>query len=165
MACLGLGGVLAPPPADAINIVLVWDDLDENPTIDPDGTRLMAIAEAAAARWERLIPSAGTHIVDVSWSDLGEDQLGLWKFDPFGNNNVYFDSSTGSDWFIDATPNSESEFDFGDPLDLTSRQLPRGRGPERPLSRARPAGSARALEISYGGRDQRRSRSDSTCRS
>lgn len=119
MACLALG-VVASPPAGAIDIVLVWDDLDENPDFDPNGTALMAIAQAAAARWERLIPGDDVHIVDVSWSDLNDGQLGLWKFDPFGNNNVYFDSSSVTDWFIDASPSSDSEFDFGDPLDFDS---------------------------------------------
>src|SRR4026208_745307 len=80
--------LLAAVPARGINIVLVYEDLGENPSWDPNGTALMAVAQAAAARWERLIPSAGTHTVDVSWSRLGGSLLGLWKFDPFGNNNL-----------------------------------------------------------------------------
>lgn len=120
VAALALGLVPAAP-SDAINIVLVYDDLGENPSYDSNGTRLMEIAQAAAERWERLIPSAGEHVVDVSWSDLGDgNQLGLWKFDPFGNNNLYFDTDTTSGWFFDETPNGSSEFDFGDLLDFDS---------------------------------------------
>src|SRR5688572_18515345 len=111
--------LLTAAPARALNIVLVYDDLGENPSWDRNGTALMAIAQEAAARWERLIPSAGTHTIDVSWSDLDSGQLGLWKFDPFGNNNIYFRRDT--DWFIDATPSSDSEFDFGDALDFSGR--------------------------------------------
>ena len=112
----------AAPATRAINIILVYDDLGENPSWDPNGTQLMAIAHAAEARWERLIPSAGTHTVDVSWSELEITptgaQLGLWKFDPFGNNNLYFNRDI--DWFLDSTPNSDSEFSFGDPLEFAS---------------------------------------------
>jgi hypothetical protein len=117
IAFLSLPGV--PPDARALDIVLVWDDLDENPSWDPNGTQLMAIAQAAAERWERLIDSPGTHTVDVSWSNLDTNQLGLWKFDPLGNNNLYFDSSNSA-WFVDPTPSSDEEYDFGDPLDLVS---------------------------------------------
>ena len=102
----------------AIDIVLVWDDLDENPEFDPDGTKLMAVATAAAQMWERLIPSAGTHDVDVSWSQLDPGQLGYWKLDPFGNNNLYFNKD--ADWFVDSTPAEHSEYDFGDPLNFSS---------------------------------------------
>lgn len=111
-----LGAGAGAPPARAIDFVLVWDDLDENPDFDPNGTRLMAIAEAAAARWERLIVSPGQHEVDVSWSYLDSGQLGLWKFDPFGNNNLYFNANAS--WFFDPSPHEDSEFDFGSPLDL-----------------------------------------------
>lgn len=97
-----------------IDIVLVWDDLDENPSFDPNGTKLMAVASAAAQLWEQLIPSAGTHDVDISWSHLESGQLGLWKLDPFGNNNLYFNAD--ADWFVDATPASHSEFYFGSPF-------------------------------------------------
>jgi hypothetical protein len=107
-----------PPGARAIDFVLVWDDLDENPSWDPNGTQLMQIAQAAAARWERLIDSSGTHEVDVSWSFLDPGELGRWKFDPFGNNNLYFNANAS--WFVDPTPGSDEEFDFGDPLDLLS---------------------------------------------
>lgn len=116
--CLAIALLVLPPrSARAIDIVLVYDDLGENPSYDPNGTQLMEIAQAAAARWERLIDSPGTHIVDVSWSNLDGNQLGLWKFDPFGNNNLYFDANSTS-WFFDDTPTEDSEYDFGSPLDL-----------------------------------------------
>lgn len=119
-AALALG-LSTATPSRAIDIVLVYDDLGENPSYDPNGVQLMEIAQAAAERWERLIPSPGEHIVDVSWSDLGDGgQLGLWKFDPFGNNNLYFDTAPMSGWFLDETPNSSSEFDFGDLLNFDS---------------------------------------------
>ncbi len=114
LAC-GLG---TADVASAIDIVLVWDDLDENPEFDPDGTKLMAVATAAAQMWERLIPSAGTHDVDISWSQLDPGQLGYWKLDPFGNNNLYFNKD--ADWFVDSTPADHSEYDFGVPLDFSS---------------------------------------------
>jgi len=67
--------LLATAPTRALNLVLVYDDLGENPAWDRNGTALMAIAQAAAARWERLITSPGTHTIDVSWSDLDSGQL------------------------------------------------------------------------------------------
>src|SRR5688572_13519330 len=97
IATIACALLLTAAPARALNIVLVYEDLGENPSWDRNGTALMAIAEAAAARWERLITSPGTHTIDVSWSDLDSGQLGLWKFDPFGNNNIYFRS--GTNWF------------------------------------------------------------------
>jgi len=116
LACVA-GLAVAAPPASAIDFVLVYDDLGENPSFDPNGTQLMAIAEAAAQRWERLIDSPGTHEVDVSWSNLDPGQLGLWKFDLFGNNNLYFDADS-TDWFLDSSPHGDSEYDFGDPLEF-----------------------------------------------
>jgi hypothetical protein len=113
------GGLATPKLAFAINIVLVWDNLDENPSFDRNGTQLMAVANAAAQVWEQLIPSPGTHTVDVSWSHLDEGELGYWKFDPFGNNNIYFRS--GSDWFIDPTPLDNEEFAFGGPFDFMGK--------------------------------------------
>jgi hypothetical protein len=107
-----------PDVGFSIDIILVWDDLDENPEFDPDGTKLMAVANAAAQIWEPLIRSSGTHHVDVSWSYLDDTARGLWKLDPFGNNNIYFDTDT--DWFIDSTPLVNEEFDFGDPFTYSS---------------------------------------------
>jgi hypothetical protein len=113
-------GALSSDRGLAIDIILVWDDLDENPDFDPNGTRLMEVANAAAQIWERLIPSPGTHHVDVSWSILDEGERGYWKLDPFGNNNIYFDSDR--DWFIDPTPSEHEEFDFGGPFLSSSVQ-------------------------------------------
>jgi hypothetical protein len=113
-------GVLNSNRGLAIDIVVVWDDLDENPSFDPNGTGLMAVAEAAAQIWERLIPSPGTHTVDVSWSFLDAPAIGYWKLDPLGNNNIYFDSD--SQWFIDPTPSENEEYDFSSPFAFSSGQ-------------------------------------------
>ncbi len=105
-------------PARAIDIQLVYDDLGENPTWDASGTALMAIAQAAAQIWEDLLPQSGTYTVDVSWSELDDGQLGLWKGD-VGNDNTYFNSN--KPWFIDTTPFNHDEYQFGGPFDLADQ--------------------------------------------
>ena len=109
VAVFVLGGPLAVPSA-GIDIQFVLDDEDENPALDPDGSILLSMFEAAASYWEPIFPYPSTYTVDVGWdNDIGG--LGLWSYDPVGNNNIEINSNQPQ-WWADPTPLDHSEYDF-----------------------------------------------------
>jgi hypothetical protein len=111
--CVGLWAVLAAfalalRPAAAITINLTYDE-DETPAFDPDGSRLMAIASAAATIWKDYFHDNFSITIDFSWTNLDDGNLGLADsvFD-----NIWIEPNPAAPWFIDPSPLSHSEFDF-----------------------------------------------------
>jgi len=114
---LGLICCLFTAPAAAIDIVIQLGDEGENPSYDPNGTRLKAIFNAAAAYWEDYLPASKTYEVDIFWSASEfEGEAGVlarWNFQFGGDNNIRVNPNPGSgSWFLDPTPLDNSEFDF-----------------------------------------------------
>ncbi len=106
-------GTLMTVPTMAIDIPLHYSSGD-NPAWDPTGSVLWTTFEAAASYWEALFPlSPRTFSVDIEWAnDLGSGTLGLWTWDPFGNNNIQISSDPAVSWWADPTPYDSSEFGF-----------------------------------------------------
>ena len=106
----------------ALDIIPQLQDEGENPSYDPDGSRLLAVFNAAAQIWERLLPfDSNEYEIDVSWGDLDDGTLGLHTFQFGGDNNIRIDPSPRQsdgdvlNWFIDASPLNHSEFNFNNP--------------------------------------------------
>ncbi|MCA9257669.1 MAG: hypothetical protein KDA61_00660 [Planctomycetales bacterium] len=112
-------GVVAQPAA-AINIVMQLQQEGMNPSYDPSGAKLKAIANAAAAYWEDYLPESGTYEVDIWWDtdELSGSTLGRWNFQVGGDNNIRINADPRDgdgnqrDWYIDPTPMDNSEYDF-----------------------------------------------------
>jgi len=104
-----LGGPLTVPSA-AIDIRFHLEGPGENPAWDPDGAILLSIFEAAASYWESVFLDSRIITVDIEWDD-DIDGLGLWTYDPFGNNNIEINSSVAN-WWADPTPYDSEEFNF-----------------------------------------------------
>jgi len=106
--------------AMAINIVMQLQQEGMNPTDDPNGTRLLAIANAAASFWEDYLPESGTYEVDIWWDtdELSGNTWGRWNFQVGGDNNIRINADPRDSnnapvqWFFDSTPTEHGEFDF-----------------------------------------------------
>ena len=108
----------------AIDIVIQLQDEDQNPSYDPDGSRMAAIFNAAATYWEDYLPEdgeTGTYEVDVSWSASEfsgtPDTLAKWSFQNGGDNNIRVNpnpiaNDEPAGWYFDASPLESSEYDF-----------------------------------------------------
>lgn len=112
IVALVLGGLMIVPTS-AIDISLHYSSGD-NPAWDPTGSVLWTTFEAAANYWEALFPlSPRTFSIDIEWAnDLGSSTLGLWTWDPVGNNNIQISSDPTVSWWADPTPYDSSEFGF-----------------------------------------------------
>ncbi|MBA4107713.1 MAG: hypothetical protein C0485_18425 [Pirellula sp.] len=113
----GLSAIFFASPTPALTISLDYDE-DDSPAFDPNGTRLMTIARAAADIWEwHILDDEEIHF-DISWDNL-DDENRLAKCVP--SYVPYVDSidvvvSTHRDsavipWFFDETPLLNEEFD------------------------------------------------------
>jgi hypothetical protein len=104
--------------ASAIDINVTLDNDGQNPAGDPNGNRLLAIAEAAAAYWERVLPGSSpfgtsTFSVEISYNadDLSsEDTLAHNT----GGDIEVRPVPNGSGWFYDDTPGAvlDDGYDF-----------------------------------------------------
>src|SRR5688572_15600828 len=106
--------VLLAGQAAAINIDLTYDE-DETPSFDPNGTKLIAVARAAADIWESIILDDSDWHFDISWDDLGGNRLGQYRpsYVPFDSIDITL--STHNDgalapWFFDETPFENEEY-------------------------------------------------------
>ncbi|MBX3420903.1 MAG: hypothetical protein KF752_05025 [Pirellulaceae bacterium] len=108
--CLRLAGCLAlylqaAMPVRAIDITFTIDNPQNNPSYDPDGSKLASIAQAAATMWMSLRPGNETYHWNIHWEDFDGPALAV------ANN---FDGSIkfriNAQWFIDPTPLVNEEF-------------------------------------------------------
>ena len=93
---------LSASRAEALTIEMVYDE-EATPAYDPDGSQLMMMANAAAALWQDYFVGEGSMTIDVSWSDLDADTLGLAAPQ---SNSIWLQANPSSPWYIDATPST-----------------------------------------------------------
>ena len=111
----GLVAILLASPAPGITIDLSYDE-DDSPSFDPNGTRLMTIARAAADYWEWHILDDEEIQLDISWDNLdGEHRYAKYvpSYVPLDSIDIVL--STHADgaaipWFFDDTPHASEEF-------------------------------------------------------
>jgi len=100
--------------APALEINLSYDE-DDSPSYDPDGSRLMAVARAAADIWQwHILDDEEIHF-DISWDDLGATRLGEYhpSYVPLDSIDLVFATEHGgapTNWFFDETPYQDEEF-------------------------------------------------------
>lgn len=101
--------VAIPRPASAIEITLVFDTpADQFPGYDPTGSKLEAIALAAADVWKDLLPySNNSYGVTVHWGTFPANSTQLAVYNGFDHSiNVRSNNA----WFLDPTPDEHGEF-------------------------------------------------------
>lgn len=102
------------------------------PTTTAGGGDIIDIFNVAADWWEASILDNHTLNIDFFWADLPGNTLGTAStFDPIriSNGTIRFDN-TGTDWFLDATPDDDAEYqtftetsqDLGGGIVNTSRE-------------------------------------------
>jgi hypothetical protein len=105
------GGLVRPAAAYSI---LVHYCAEDSPSFDPDGLRLMDIADAAAGIWEDYLIGNDVQDICFSWdADLG----GAIGSSDSVSNDIDLLSIVGPDesdggWYIDPTPYVHSEYDL-----------------------------------------------------
>lgn len=138
----------AASPTAALDIVFNYNlnptgDVEMAPSFDPDGSKLLTLANLAAQRWENIILDTATLEIELYWSDLADEpdfnpladaitrdisdqglpETGRIRFDGFnrdaGNNLVE------EIFYLDETPLDDEEFLFAEPMifrDLSPQQ-------------------------------------------
>src|SRR5688572_4904479 len=106
--------VLLAGQAAAINIDLTYDE-DETPSFDPNGTKLIAVARAAADIWESIILDNRDFHFDISWDNLGGNRLGQYRpsyvpFDSIDISLATHNNGALAPWFFDETPFENEEY-------------------------------------------------------
>ena len=117
---VGLASVLAVaagvPSARALNIHVHYDDVTSiEPPADPDGTRLMAVFNAAGDHWESIISDPVEIDVFISWrSTLASNVLAsalVFDHNDDGrpiSGRVHFNRDI--DFYLDPTPTDDDEY-------------------------------------------------------
>lgn len=121
LAALFFTAALLAPHTDiaALDINMIFDEAgSDQPSFDPNGTRLEQIMLAAALIWEDIIEDPGTVSIDFRYTNIsalgfasiteytlaGQPKAGTIDFDWIGNGQVE------TNWWFDPTPFSNSEF-------------------------------------------------------
>lgn len=116
-----LSGLLYLSTAPAIDIRYELGDTGQKPSYDPDGTRLLAIMEAAAVLWEDVVPvgaftmwtsSGAKAISGRNPSRLTSGRRKLGTIISFSMRGAWAMAQSAGSWFIAPTPFDHSEFDF-----------------------------------------------------
>ncbi|APR76755.1 Hypothetical protein A7982_02102 [Minicystis rosea] len=105
--------LLASSPAAAVQINMALDGgCLVNPD-DPDGSKLMAHAQAAAQIWMDLLPADDNTVfdIDICW-DHSDDGTTVGGGRPPPWPGIWIERSPPSQWFFDPTPLEGSEFDM-----------------------------------------------------
>lgn len=140
--------LLAVSPAAGIDITVKFDNPGANPSYDANGAKLQAIANAAAAYWEPLLPYSKSYTVTVHYEQLGSNpntDSRLAYYNPIdGTISVRSNISvlTADGWFFDPTPNDHSEYQ-----PLTSTLFRDLGGAEQGEFKGSPPGT---LEVGFG---------------
>ncbi len=123
------GAVVCALPARAITFADAVFDAANSPTRpagDPDGAKLAAHADEAAARWERALPDAHSISLTVRYDTAAPDTGRLEILGVSGGKatSVRLRVRPTLDWYFDSTPSSDGEFALAarfaqddDPLD------------------------------------------------
>ena len=93
------------------------------PSFDPDGSKLIAIAEAAASVWEAVLIDDRNYDTEIRYFYGFPDPERLGQTQIFGDIDINPFPASGN-WFIDPTPLNHSEFTIHQKLygNLTSDQ-------------------------------------------
>jgi hypothetical protein len=90
------------------------------PGSDPDGTRLMALAQAAADHWEGIIEDVHTLDVTVRYDNgIPANLIGQWTGSVSAGGRVIsgvLSIRGNTPWFYDSTPTDHSEYDMAQVL-------------------------------------------------
>ncbi len=116
----------------AINIVLNFDSTgSDSPSFDPNGTQLTNLFQHAESYYQSIFEDSGhTLTITFRYDNLSGNTLGQHTYgtaDGNGRENtatIEIDTNPSNGWFIDTTPQSDSEFVMGQVLwrDLTGTQ-------------------------------------------
>ena len=119
----GIVSLLASPrTAPGLNIVLEFNAIaSQNPVYDPDGSLLTGVLEEAVVIYGDIFKDDHTLTIRYWWDDLPSTGLGVHQNTSHDGlretrANLRFDTHLpgGGDrrWFIDPTPDDDSEFDM-----------------------------------------------------
>ncbi|MFI5377806.1 MAG: PEP-CTERM sorting domain-containing protein [Tepidisphaerales bacterium] len=95
----------APIRASAISINISYDNPQNDPAYDPDGSKMTAVVQACAQMWEQLQPDSQTFSITVHYNTVGGTQLAF--FNPIDNTITV---GSNVNWFIDANPYNTTDF-------------------------------------------------------
>ncbi len=109
----------APSLCFAIDINLNYQvSQSQAPSFDPDGSRLQALVSAAAEIYEDIIEDDAVLDLTFTWGDLGDTgTLGVATTTQVDGtrptvSRMRFNTNDAVNWFLDATPSDNSEFDL-----------------------------------------------------
>lgn len=104
-------GLFLWPLSDAPGITIsVTYSEDIVTSYDPDGSKLLGLAQAAASIWAGYYPNNSFSIsIDFCYENLDPGILGNADST---TDDISIQASPSSSWFLDTTPTDHSEFDF-----------------------------------------------------